>query len=146
MRNENAVLMAAGKGERMRPLTLKTPKPLVRVHNTPMIETVIAIGSIPLTSYGTPSTNEVPEAIAPYLAEHDVLLLQNHGALTVGCDLITAYYRMETLELFAKISLNAHLLGGAKEIPKEQIDKLLYLRDNYYHVTGKHPGYKHYNT
>ena len=42
MRNENAVLMAAGKGERMRPLTLKTPKPLVRVHNTPMIETVIS--------------------------------------------------------------------------------------------------------
>ncbi len=110
-----------------------------------MIETVIAIGSIPLTPYGTPSTNEVPEAIAPYLAEHDVLLLQNHGALTVGADLITAYYRMETLELFAKISLTAHLLGGAKEIEKGQIDKLLYLRDNYYHVTGKHPGYKHYN-
>ncbi len=109
-----------------------------------MIETVIAIGSIPLTPYGTPSTNEVPEAIAPYLQEHDVMLLQNHGALTVGCDLITAYYRMETLELFAKISLTAELLGGAQEIPKPQIDKLLYLRDNYYKVTGKHPGYKHY--
>ena len=49
-----------------------------------MIETVIAIGSIPLTPYGTPSTNEVPEAIAPYLTEHNVLLLQNHGALTVS--------------------------------------------------------------
>ena len=110
-----------------------------------MIETVIAIGSIPVTPYGTPSTNEVPEAIAPYLAEHDVLLLQNHGALTVGFDLITAYYRMETLELFAKISLTAELLGGAKEIEKPQIDKLLYLRENYYGVTGKHPGYKHYN-
>ena len=47
-------------------------------------ETVIAIGSIPLTPYGTPSTNEVPEAIAPYLTEHNVLLLQNHGALTVS--------------------------------------------------------------
>ena len=110
-----------------------------------MIETVIAIGSIPLTPYGTPSTNEVPESIAPYLAEHDVLLLQNHGALTVGCDLITAYYRMETLELFSKISLVAELLGGAKEIPMPEIDKLLYLRENYYHVTGKHPGYKKYN-
>ena len=110
-----------------------------------MIETVAAIGSIPVTPYGTPSTYEVPDAIAPYLQEHDVLLLANHGALTVGADAITAYYRMETLELFAKISLNAHILGGAKEIPKEQIDKLLYLRDNYYHVTGKHPGYKHYN-
>ena len=77
-----------------------------------MIETVIALGSIPVTPYGTPSTYEVPDRIAPYLGEHDALLLQNHGALTVGADLITAYYRMETLELFAKISLNAYLLGG----------------------------------
>ena len=110
-----------------------------------MIETVIAIGSIPLTPYGTPSTDEVPDAITPYLQDHDVMLLQNHGALTVGCDLITAYYRMETLELYAKISLVAHLLGGAKEIEKPQIEKLLYLRENYYHVTGRHPGYKKFN-
>ncbi|MDD6033974.1 MAG: class II aldolase/adducin family protein [Oscillospiraceae bacterium] len=110
-----------------------------------MIETVIAVGSIPLTPYGTPSTEEVPEAITPYLQEHDVMLLQNHGALTVGCDLITAYYRMETLELYAKISLTAHLLGGAQEIPRDKIDTLLDLRENYYHVTGKHPGYKKYN-
>lgn len=109
-----------------------------------MIETVIAIGSIPVTPYGTPSTYEVPEAIAPYLPNHDVLLLQNHGALTVGCDLITAYYRMETLELFAKISLNAYLLGGAREIPRHKIDQLLELRENYYHVTGRHPGYQKY--
>ena len=110
-----------------------------------MIETVIAIGSIPLTPYGTPSTDEVPEAITPYLPDHDVMLLQNHGALTVGCDLITAYYRMETLELYAKISLTAHLLGGAQEIEKPQIDKLMDLRQNYYKVSGRHPGYKKYN-
>lgn len=110
-----------------------------------MIETVICLGSVPVTPYGTPSTYEVPEAIAPYLKDHDALLLQNHGALTVGCDLITAYYRMETLELFAKISLNAELLGGAKEIPQDKIDQLLYLRENYYHVTGRHPGYKKYH-
>ena len=110
-----------------------------------MIETVIAIGSIPVTPYGTPSTYEVPDNIAPYLPEHDVLLLENHGALTVGCDLITAYYRMETLELYAKISLTAHLLGGAKEIEKPQIDKLIDLRKNYYKVTGRHPGYKKYS-
>ena len=111
-----------------------------------MIETVIAIGSIPLTPYGTPSTMEVPDAITPYLPEHDVLLLQNHGALTVGSDLITAYYRMETLELFAKISLTAHMLGGAQEISKPNIDKLIDLRTCYYKVTGRHPGYKKYNT
>ena len=108
-----------------------------------MIEAVIAIGSIPVTPYGTPSTYEVPDAIAPYLGEHDVVLLQNHGALSVGADLLTAYYRMETLELFAKISLNAHLLGGAKEISRPNIDKLISMRANY-KVTGRHPGYKKY--
>ncbi len=109
-----------------------------------MIETVIALGSIPVSHYGTPSTYEVPDAIAPYLGEHDAVLLQNHGALTVGADLITAYYRMETLELFAKISLNAHLLGGAQEISRENIERLIGMREGY-GVTGKHPGYKKYN-
>lgn len=41
MKNEIAILIAAGKGERMRPITLTTPKPLVKVHGTPMIETMI---------------------------------------------------------------------------------------------------------
>ncbi len=109
-----------------------------------MIETVIAIGSIPITPYGTPSTDEVPEAIAPYLPYHDVMLLENHGALTVGADLITAYYRMETLELYAKISLTARQLGGEREISRENIDRLISMRPRY-GVTGKHPGYKHYD-
>lgn len=109
-----------------------------------MIETVIALGSIPVTPYGTPSTHEVPDAIAPYLGCHDVVLLQNHGALAVGQDLLTAYYRMETLELFAKISLNALLLGGAQEISRENIDRLISMRADY-GVSGRHPGYKKYN-
>lgn len=109
-----------------------------------MIETVIALGSVPVTPYGTPSTYEVPDAIAPYLGEHDAVLLQNHGALTVGADVITAYYRMETLELFAQISLNAHMLGGAKEISRENIDRLISMREGY-GVTGRHPGYKKYS-
>ena len=78
-----------------------------------MIEDVAAIGAVPLTPYGTPSTTEVPDAIEPYLNDHDVMLLENHGALTVGSDVITAYYRMESLELWAKITINAIILGGS---------------------------------
>lgn len=37
----NAIIMASGMGTRMRPLTEKTPKPLIKVHGVPMIETVI---------------------------------------------------------------------------------------------------------
>ena len=70
-----------------------------------MIEDVAVIGAVPLTPYGTPSTVEVPNAIEPYLEAHDVMLLENHGALAVGSDVITAFYRMESLELWAKITI-----------------------------------------
>lgn len=90
---------------------------------------------------------EVPEAITPYLPEHDVLLLENHGALSVGSDLITAYYRMETLELVAKTMFVARMLRGGeveKEIPRENLERLFKMRGNY-KITGKHPGYKKYS-
>ena len=72
-------------------------------------------------------------------------MLKNHGAVTVGADVYTAYYRMETLEQFAKITLTAHLLGGAEEIDRNNIEKLVDLRKNYYKISGKHPGYRKYN-
>lgn len=110
-----------------------------------MIETVLSLGSVPLAPYGTPSTQEIPDAIAPFLPIHDAILLQNHGAVTVGANVYTAYYRMETLEQFAKITLTAHLLGGAKELDREDIDTLVDLREHYYKMSGKHPGYKKYH-
>lgn len=38
---EIGIVMAAGMGQRMLPITAKTPKPLVRVHGVPMIETLL---------------------------------------------------------------------------------------------------------
>lgn len=108
-----------------------------------MIEAVLSLGSVPVAPYATPSTDEVSDVITPYLQEHDALLLRNHGALTLGTDLLTAYYRMETLEHWAKISLTAHLLGGEQEISHENIERLCKIRSNY-KFTGKHPGYKKY--
>lgn len=107
------------------------------------IEAVLILGSVPVVPYATPSTNEVPDGIAPYLREHDALLLCNHGALTTGTDIMTAYLRMETLEHFAKVSLAARLLGGEQEISRDNIDRLCSMRESY-NITGRHPGYRKY--
>lgn len=106
-----------------------------------MTETVAALGAVPLAPYATPSTHEVPDSIAPYIANHDAVLLKNHGALAVGADLLTAYYRMETVEHFARVSLYVRMLGGADEIPAEDVRTLMALRTTSYHATGRHPGY-----
>jgi L-fuculose-phosphate aldolase len=84
-----------------------------------VIEAFINLGEVPVAPYAAPSTEEVPDSIAPLLKDHDAVLLANHGALTVGVDLMHANFAMETLEHWAQISLNAKLLGGAKPIPQE---------------------------
>jgi L-fuculose-phosphate aldolase len=76
-----------------------------------LAEVVTTLGSIPIAEYGTPSTRELAESVAPYVKAHDGLLLANHGALALGRDLFGAYYKMETIEHFAKISLVARMLG-----------------------------------
>lgn len=109
-----------------------------------MPEAILTLGAVPIAKYGTPSTDEIPDAVAPLLPEHDAILLENHGALTVGKDLLTAYYRMETLELFAKSTLVARLLGGEVELDRNQIDECLKLRKKF-KLSGRHCGYKKFS-
>ena len=116
----------------------------VPLDNYTMPEAILSLGAVPIAKYGTPSTNEIPDAIAPFLPEHDAILLENHGALTVGVDLITAYYKMETLELFAKSTLVARLLGGEVELNKNQIEDCLSLRQKF-NMSGRHCGYKKFH-
>jgi L-fuculose-phosphate aldolase len=104
-----------------------------------MPEAIISLGTVPLTKYGTPSTMEIPDAISEALQNHDAVLLQNHGALSVGDDLLHAYFKMETLEYFAKISFLAKQLGGSKELTCEQIGKLMEVRKKM-GTPGRHPG------
>lgn len=108
-------------------------------------ENIVNLGAVPVAPYAKPSTDQVPDSIAPFLQEHDAVLLAHHGALTVGDTLTRAYFRMESLEMYAKTSLYIHLLGGAPDMPKKQIDELMDLRQNGYKLPGRHPGYVKYN-
>ncbi len=101
-------------------------------------EIVVALGEVPLARYGTPSTGEVPESIRPYLKDHDAVLLENHGVLTLGTDIYKALFKMENIEHFARISIYARLLGGEQELSSEEVKKLLQVRKNM-GLGGRHP-------
>ena len=91
-------------------------------------EAVIGLGRIELASYATPGTSEVPQAVKEKIMCSDVMLLANHGAVAVGDSLIQAYYRMESLEQVAKITLTAKLLGNVNVLNEEQQAKLFSIR------------------
>jgi L-fuculose-phosphate aldolase len=96
-----------------------------------LAEVITTLGSIPIAEYATPSTAELPAAVRKYIKAHDGLLLANHGAVTCGRDVMAAYYKMETIEHFAKISLVARLLGREHLISREEVDRLQGLRGMY---------------
>jgi L-fuculose-phosphate aldolase len=96
-----------------------------------LAEVVTTLGSVPIADYATPSTKELPEAVRKYVRAHDGMLLANHGALTLGTDLFAAYYKMETIEHFANISLVARLLGGERLLSRQEVDRLQGLRGMY---------------
>jgi len=96
-----------------------------------LAEVITTLGSIPIAAYGTPSTSELPEAVRKYIKAHDGMLLANHGAVTCGPDVMSAYFKMETIEHFAKISLVARMLGGEHLISREEVERLQGLRGMY---------------
>lgn len=104
-------------------------------------EAVYALGCVPVAPYGTPSTDEVPNSIGPLLADYDALMLEFHGVLTVGADLMAAYYLMESVEQYAKICLIVRQIAPNRMMPREKIDTFLDVRRKA-NPPGKHPGFR----
>jgi L-fuculose-phosphate aldolase len=94
-------------------------------------EVVITLGAVPLAEYATTGTAELSEALVPHIPDYDAILLANHGAVTYGVDLLTAYQKMEAVEHFAKILLVTHQLGQQEVLDDESVQKLVEARQRY---------------
>ena len=104
-------------------------------------EAICALGAVPIVPYAQPSTQELADRLIPYLPEYDAFILENHGTVTVGTDLIKAYYKTETLEYNAKITYLTKILGRWNELPKEEIQKLI-VSFKQANPESRHPGYR----
>jgi len=103
-----------------------------------MPEAIIALGCVPIAEYGTPSTEEIPDAVSKYLPYFDAVLLENHGALAFSDSLLNAYHKMESVEFYAQLLYQAKMLGGAKPLSDSQVQRLYEIRRQF-GLKGKHP-------
>ena len=90
-----------------------------------LTELIFQVGRVPLVPYGAPGTPELGDRVAPFLDEHDALLLAHHGAVTMGPTLDTAWIRMESLEHAARMLLVARTLGRVMELDAAAVAALL---------------------
>jgi L-fuculose-phosphate aldolase len=94
-------------------------------------EIVLTLGCVPVARYATPGTEELCETIEPLVQGYDAILMANHGVVTYGPDLLTAFFRMETTEHFGRVSLVTELLGKQVLLSGEDVEKLLAARARY---------------
>lgn len=97
-------------------------------------EVILTLGKVPLCEYGTPSTNDLPLSLEPYIEHSWAYLLQNHGAITLGKDLDDAYYKMEKLEHTAETIFKARMLGTPKTLSRDDISELLKISEETYGI------------
>ena len=99
-------------------------------------EIVLSLSCIPVAQYGTPGTPELSNALEPLVQNYDAILLANHGVVTCGPDLLTAFFRLETVEHFAQVSLATELLGKQVLLSGRDVEKLLAARGRYCTTTA----------
>ncbi len=101
-------------------------------------EVIVSLGCVPLADYGLPGTTALTDGMLPYIPKYDAILLANHGSVCYGEDLYKAFFKMETVEHFARVTLVAELLGGPRVLPRHEVGKLFEARARY-GVTSQNP-------
>ena len=92
-------------------------------------EVIVFLGLIPTSEYATPSSEENVRAIKDLIGQHDAMVLQRHGSLTVGDSPMQAFMRLETMEQNARIGFMLAQLGVRNPLPPAEVQKLLAQRE-----------------
>ncbi|OYD06929.1 class II aldolase/adducin family protein [Paludifilum halophilum] len=102
-------------------------------------EMVASLGGIPTVPFGVPGTDDLVRKLRPYLDRHDAVLLENLGAVTLGIDGYDAYYKMESVEMAARIRSTARSLGEERGLTRDEVKRLMEWCPGS-RQKGRHPG------
>ena len=94
-------------------------------------EAVMTLGPVPTTRFAAPTSPDGARVIADLIKEHDAVILDRHGSITVGKTIWDAYYKLERLEFSARVIYLASLTGKIKKLTSSEIDKINKAADDY---------------
>ena len=89
-----------------------------------LAESCCLLGRVAKASYALMGSRELAMNVASCAAEHDCILLENHGALTVGKSMLQAYERMEVLENAARMTLMTLSAVHARPLCTERLEEI----------------------
>ncbi|MHC4870728.1 MAG: class II aldolase/adducin family protein, partial [Planctomycetota bacterium] len=97
--------------------------------NTPIncsliAESKLILGNPAVAEYALMGTSDLADSVAASAVDSNVILMENHGILTVGTSLLQAFDRIEVLESAAKITLTTGLIGTMRELSTEQLNAI----------------------
>ncbi|MBR1461498.1 class II aldolase/adducin family protein, partial [bacterium] len=87
-------------------------------------EVVFTLGEIPVAEYAIPGSMDLVEATSKFFKDYDVILMKNHGVIVGGKNIKDAYLKLELCETYAKTILFSKLLGGARMLPENEVEKI----------------------
>ena len=87
-------------------------------------EVVLTMGVIPTLDYRTTGTFDLAALVGEHIHKHDAVLMDRHGAVCVGGDLLEAFCRLETMEHTALITKTARDMGQVQELPPSEAEHL----------------------
>ncbi len=112
-----------------------------------MTEAVVSLGAVPVARYATPGTEGVPDSVAPFCKDYNGVLIANHGALAWGKTPYQAYYRLESMEHYATVTMyTMGILGKANLLGAAQVEELLAIRSRIGTTAGGTPVYSAHPT
>lgn len=82
-------------------------------------------GDIGFAPYGTPGSEDLGDKIANEFQDtrYKAIIMENHGVVLGGLDMMDAYQRFETLEFCCRTIINAKRLGQVKYLTNEQVSQ-----------------------
>jgi len=88
-------------------------------------ELEVFVGTVAFAEYKTPGTAEMAESIKPLAAQHQSIIMGNHGVICWGKSVEDAYFKMEITDAYCRTIILAQSIPGGTAIPCDELGKLL---------------------